>query len=153
MSSTIIASELPALVGRESEPSSWLEITQDRVNRFADATNDHQFIHVDPEAAAATPFGGPVAHGFLVLSLLPYLTAEQSESVEGLLMAVNYGSDRVRFIQPVPVGSRVRARQKLLEAVEKHPGQWLIRKEVTIDIEGQSKPALVAETLAMLFIK
>jgi acyl dehydratase len=98
MSSTVKAAELPGLVGRESEPSSWMEITQDRVNQFADATNDHQFIHINPEKAAATPFGGPVAHGFLVLSLLPYLTAEQSESVEGLLMAVNYGSDRVRFI-------------------------------------------------------
>ena len=153
MSSTVKASELPGLVGLESEPSSWMEITQDRVNQFADATEDHQFIHVDPEKAAATPFGGPVAHGFLVLSLLPYLTAEHSESVEGLLMAVNYGSDRVRFIQPVPVGSRIRARQKLLDAVEKHPGQWLIRKEVSIEIEGKQKPGLIAETLSMLFVK
>jgi acyl dehydratase len=153
MSTTIKASELPGLVGHESEPSSWMEITQDRVKQFADATEDQQFIHVDPEKAAETPFGGPVAHGFLVLSLLPHLTAEHSESVEGLLMAVNYGSDRVRFIHPVPVGSRIRARQKLLEAVEKRPGQWLIRKKVTIDIEGQEKPALIAETLSVLFIK
>lgn len=153
MSKSIRPADLPTLVGQESEPSSWFEITQERVNQFADATNDHQFIHVDPARAAATPFGGPVAHGFLTLSLVPFLTAEKARTIEGLVMAVNYGSDKVRFLQPVSVGSRVRARQKLLEAVEKAPGQWLTKSLVTIEIENQSKPALIAETLALFFTK
>jgi acyl dehydratase len=145
--------DLPALAGQECEPSSWLEITQDRVNRFADATNDHQFIHVDEAQAARTPFGGTIAHGFLTLSLIPYLSAETAPRFEGLVMAINYGTDKVRFLQPVPVGSRVRARQKFLEVTEKKSGQWLIKTLITIEIENQAKPALIAETLAMYFLK
>src|SRR5210317_1985994 len=145
--------DLPALVGQESEPSSWFEITQDRVNRFADATNDHQFIHVDEAQAARTPFGGTIAHGFLTLSLIPFLTAEKAPDFEGLVMGINYGSDKVRFLQPVPVGSRIRARQKYLEATEKNPGQWLIKSLVTIEIENVHKPALIAETLAVFVFK
>jgi acyl dehydratase len=140
-------------VGQELEPSSWFEITQQRVNQFADATNDHQFIHVDPEKAAQSPFGGPVAHGFLTLSLVPALLAENAVAIEGLVMAVNYGSDRVRFLQPVPVGSRIRTRQKLLEVTEKLPGRWLNKSLVTVEIEGQENPALVAEILAMMIIE
>jgi len=152
MTKTMSMSEYAEQVGQELGPSSWFEITQQRVNQFADATNDHQFIHVDPVKAAQTPFGGPVAHGFLTLSLVPALLAENAAEIEGLVMAVNYGSDRVRFLQPVPVGSRIRARQKLLEVTEKIPGRWLNRSLVTVDIEGQENPALVAEFLAMMMI-
>ena len=153
MSKHIQASDLPSLAGTENEPSSWLEITQERVNRFADATNDHQFIHVDEARAAKTPFGGTIAHGFLTLSLIPFLTAEKAPTFEGLVMGINYGSDKVRFLQPVRVGSRIRAQQKYLEVTEKHPGQWLIRTQVTIEIEAEEKPALIAETLAIFVIK
>lgn len=153
MSTTIKASELPGLVGQEVEPSSWLEITQQRINQFADATNDHQFIHVDEEKAAKTPFRSTIAHGFLTLSLIPFLTAEKARKVESVVMGINYGSDKVRFLQPVRVGSRIRARQVLIEVTEKKPGQWLTRTEVTIEIENQERPAVVAEILAMLIVK
>jgi acyl dehydratase len=153
MKKPIKSSELPTLVGQECEPSSWFEITQDRVNRFAAATNDHQFIHVDEAQAAHTPFGGTIAHGFLTLSLIPFLSAEKAPDFEGLVMGINYGTDKVRFLQPVRVGSRVRARQQYLDVIEKNPGQWLIKTLVTIEIEGQAKPALVAETLAIFVIK
>jgi len=153
MKETITASEMASLAGRETEPSSWLEISQARVDRFADATNDHQFIHVDQQRAARTPFGGTIAHGFLTLSLIPFLTAEKAPEFEGLLMGINYGSDKVRFLQPVRVGSRVRARQKYLEVTEKHPGQWLVKTLVTVEIEHETKPALIAETLAIFVLK
>lgn len=153
MSHSIKAEDLGSLIGQDLEPSSWLEITQQRINDFADATNDHQFIHVDPGKAAKTPFRGPIAHGFLTLSLVPFLTAEKSKNIDGLLMGVNYGSDKVRFLQPVPVGSRIRAQQRLLEVTQKRPGQWLTKTLVTIEIEGAEKPALVAEFLAMYFVK
>jgi len=153
MSQTLKSTDLPSLAGWESEPSSWFEITQERVNQFADATNDHQFIHIDEAQAARTPFGGTIAHGFLTLSLIPFLTAEKAPVFEGLVMGINYGSDKVRFLQPVRVGSRVRARQKYLEVTEKNPGQWLIKSQVTIDIENQEKPALIAETLSIFVIK
>jgi len=153
MSLTIKATDFPTFVGKDLEPSSWMEITQQRVNQFADATNDHQFIHVDPEKAAQTPFGGPIAHGFLTLSLISHLTAEKSLKPEGLIMGINYGSDKVRFLHPVRVGSRIRAQQKILEVSEKNPGQWLIKTAVTIEIENVEKPALIAEFLAMLIVK
>jgi len=153
MSETIKAADLPGLAGRELEPSSWLEITQERINRFADATDDHQFIHVDPEKAAKTPFGGPIAHGFLTLSLIPFLTSETSIKPEGLVMGLNYGSDKVRFLQAVQVGSRIRAHQKVMEVTEKNRGQWLIKSAVTIEIENVEKPALIAEFLALLIVR
>jgi acyl dehydratase len=152
MRGTITAGELPSRVGQELEPSSWLEISQERVDRFADATDDRQFIHVDPERAARTPFGGTIAHGFLTLSLLPRLTAEKAPAIEGMVMGLNYGADKLRFVQPVRVGSRIRARQQYLEATEKRPGQWLLRMLVTVEIEHEAKPALVAETLALFFV-
>jgi acyl dehydratase len=153
MSEAFKASDFPTLIGTDLEPSSWMEITQERVNQFADATNDHQFIHVEPEKAAQTPFGGPIAHGFLTLSLTVCLTEENALKPEGLIMGINYGSDKVRFIQPVRVGSRIRAHQKILDATEKHPGQWLIKTAVTIEIENIEKPAMIAETLSMLVVK
>ena len=153
MSETIQATDLSSLIGQDQEPSSWLEITQERVNRFADATNDHQFIHVDVEKASKTPFGGPIAHGFLTLSLLPFLTADNSKKIEGQVMRINYGSDKVRFLHPVRVGSRIRAHQMVLEVSEKNPGQWLVKTRVTVEIENQSKPALVAEFLALMIVR
>lgn len=152
MKETIKASELPARVGQELEPSSWLEITQERVNQFADATNDHQFIHVDADKAAKTPFRGTIAHGYLTLSLVPFLTAEKSLNIEDVAMGINYGSDKVRFIQPVRVGSRIRAKQVLKAAVERNPGQWMIRTGLTIEIEGQEKPAMIADLISIIVI-
>jgi acyl dehydratase len=152
MTQTIKAEDLPTLVGKELEPSPWLEITQERVNQFADATNDWQFIHVDPEKAAQTPFGGPIAHGFLSLSLLSYLNAQNAILPENLVMGINYGSDRVRYLMPVRVGKRIRSKQKVLEVTEKNPGQWLLKNEVTVEIEGEETPALIAEILSMMVV-
>jgi acyl dehydratase len=153
MKQSIKAEELKRLIGQESNPSSWLEITQERINQFADATNDHQFIHVDPARASETPFGGTIAHGFLTLSLLPALTAEISPDVEGRVMGINYGLDKLRFVQPVKAGSRVRARQELLKAVERKPGYWMIKTRITMEIEGEEKPALIAETISIIVVK
>ncbi len=152
MTRTIKVEDLPTLVGKELEPSPWLEITQERVNQFADATNDWQFIHVDPEKAAKTPFGGPIAHGFLSLSLLSYLNEQTAIVPANTVMGINYGSDRVRYLMPVRVGKRIRSKQKILEVTEKNPGQWLFRNEVTVEIEGEQTPALVAEILSMMVV-
>jgi acyl dehydratase len=153
MPTVIKVNELPAMVGKELPASSWMEIDQERIDQFADATNDHQFIHVDPQAAAKTPFGTTIAHGFLTLSLLSYLTSEQSIRPEGLTMGLNYGLDRVRFLQPVLTGSRIRVRQKIVEMTEKKPGQWLMRTAVTMEIENTEKPAMIAEFLVMFIIR
>lgn len=152
MTKKIRADELPNLVGTELPPSPWLEITQERVNQFAQATNDHQFIHTDPEKAALTPFGGPIAHGFLTLSLLSYLNEQSAIIPDNLVMGVNYGSDKVRYLMPVRVGQRIRSHQKVLEVTEKKPGQWLIKNAVTVEIEGEETPALVAEILSMMVV-
>ena len=153
MATTVPASELPSMVGTELGVSDWVLIEQDRVNAFADATLDHQFIHIDPERAAMTPFGGTIAHGFLTLSLLPHFLESASVPVEGLLMAINYGTDKVRFLQPVKVGQRIRGRAVLSGAEEKRPGQWLVRQTVTVEIEGEEKPAMVAEFLMLFFVQ
>ncbi|HIE3932120.1 TPA: MaoC family dehydratase [Pseudomonas aeruginosa] len=139
-------------VGKDLGHSEWLTIDQERVDQFAECTGDHQFIHVDPEKAAKTPFGGTIAHGFLSLSLIPKLMEGLLVLPEGLKMAVNYGLDTVRFIQPVRVGSRVRLGLTLLDVNEKHPGQWLIKARATLEIEGQEKPAYIAETLSLCFV-
>ena len=152
MAETIKVEDLPTLAGRELEPSSWLEITQERVNQFAEATNDHQFIHVDPDKAARTPFGGPIAHGFLSLSLLSFLSEQNLVVPENLAIAINYGSDKIRYLMPVRVGKRIRSRQKVLEVAEKTPGRWLMKTAVTVEIEGEETPALVAEILTMLVV-
>jgi len=152
MTETIKVEDLPKLVGRDLEPSPWIEITQERVNQFAEATNDFQFIHVDPEKAAQTPFGGPIAHGFLSLSLLSYLNAQTAIVPENLVTVINYGSDKVRYLMPVRVGKRIRSTQQVLEVTEKNPGQWLMKTAVTVEIEGEETPALVAEILAMLVV-
>ena len=153
MTATVPASQLPTMVGTELGVSDWLLIDQERVNAFADATLDHQFIHIDPERGAMTPFGGTIAHGFLTLSLLPHFLDSASLPVDGLLMAINYGTDKVRFLQPVKVGQRVRGRAVLSGAEEKRPGQWLVNQTVTVEIEGEDKPAMVAEFLMLFFVQ
>ena len=138
-------------IGTEEGPGEWHEITQDQVNGFADATLDHQFIHVDPERAAQTPFGGPIAHGFLTLSLTAGLSMGMKpdpETVQGMAMAVNYGLDKVRFINPVRVGKRVRITRKLVGAdLVANDTAVQLKHETTIHIEDEAKPACVAETL------
>jgi acyl dehydratase len=140
------------LVGSEIGLSDWIMVDQDRITAFADATDDHQFIHVDPAAAAQTPFGGTIAHGFLSLSLLSRMAADAMQVPDSTKMAVNYGLDRVRFIAPVRAGSRVRGRFTLDAVEDKAPGQLLLRHTVTVEIENQPKPALTAIWLGLLFI-
>ena len=150
---TISAGELSAQVGQHLGTSEWVTIDQAMIDKFADATGDHQFIHVDPEAAKATPFGGTIAHGFLTLSLLSMLVARSDvPRVEGVRMGVNYGSDKLRFLAPVRSGKRVRARFKLLEFAEKRPGQYQQTMECTVEIEGEEKPALIAEWITQFFV-
>lgn len=145
--------ELTDSVGKEIGVSHWFEVTQEDVNTFADVTRDHQFIHVDPERAAQTPFGGPIAHGFLSLSMLSHLAEGGSGvAIKDTKMGINYGFDKVRFIAPVPVGSRIRSRAKLKSVNEKSPGQFLFKQEVTVEIEGSDKPALLAEWLTMVVV-
>ena len=153
MAQTITRTEFARLAGKELEPSDWLDITQERINQFADATNDHQFIHTEPEKALHTPFGGTIAHGYLTLSLLSYLLAQNTMRPEGMAMALNYGSDKVRYLAPVKVGQRIRARQRIVEITEKRPGQWLCKIAVTVEIDGESVPALIAEILTMYIAK
>jgi acyl dehydratase len=143
--------DIRAQVGKEVGVSSWLLIDQDRIDEFAEATEDRQFIHVDPAAAAQTPFGGTIAHGFLSLSLLSRMAAEAMLVPDGLKMAVNYGLDRARFLAPVRSGKRVRGRFVLDSIEEKAPGQWLMRHNVTVEIEGEDKPALTALWLGLIF--
>ena len=143
--------EIRTRVGEEIGSSSWLTVDQARIDSFADATEDRQFIHTDPAAAAQTPFGGTIAHGFLSLSLLSRMGAEVMLFPPGLKMAVNYGLDRVRFLAPVKSGARVRGRFTLDLVEEKAPGQVLMRHIVTVEIEGEDKPALTAVWLGLLF--
>lgn len=144
--------ELTQYVGKELGRSDWLKIDQQRINLFAEATGDFQFIHVDPERAAKTPFGTTIAHGFLTLSLIPKLMEDILVMPEGLKMVVNYGLDSVRFIQPVKVDSKVRLKVDLGEVNEKKPGQWLLKATVTLEIEGEDKPAYIAEPLSLCFV-
>lgn len=144
--------ELSQYVGKELGRSDWLKIDQQRINLFAEATGDFQFIHVDPDKAAKTPFGGTIAHGFLTLSLIPKLMEDILVLPEGLKMVVNYGLDSVRFIQPVKVDSKVRLKVDLGEVTEKKPGQWLLKASATLEIEGEEKPAYIAEPLSLCFV-
>src|SRR5438874_12803108 len=143
--------EIRSRIGEEIGVSSWLSVDQDRIDAFAEATEDRQFIHVDRAAAAQTPFGGTIAHGFLTLSLLSRMGAEAMLLPEGMRMAVNYGLDRVRFLAPVKSGKRVRGRFTLDSVEEKAPGQLLMRHTVTVEIEGEDKPALTAQWLTLLY--
>ena len=143
--------EIRARVGQEVGVSSWLMVDQARIDAFAEATEDRQFIHVDPAAAAQTVFGGTIAHGFLTLSLLSRMGAEAMLIPEGVKMAVNYGFERMRFLAPVRAGKRVRGRFTLDSVEEKAPGQWLLRHSVSVEIEGEDKPALTAQWLGLIF--
>lgn len=142
--------ELQGKVGEMIGTSDWLLVDQERINHFADTTEDHQFIHVNPEMARATPFGGTIAHGFLTLSLLAPLMDRACEKPQ-VQMSINYGFNKVRFLNPVKSGKRVRGHFKLLEMSEKRPGQWQQTVEATIEIEGEDKPALIAEWIFQHF--
>ena len=144
--------DLEAAIGIEIGPSDWLEVTQERVNLFADATGDHQWIHVDPERARSGPFGTTIAHGFLTLSLLPYFGAEL-RAMRNIRMGVNYGVNKVRFPAPVPVGSRVRATSSVLSVERLHARSAQVITRITVEIEGGSKPACVAETVARMYFE
>ncbi|MCE2526440.1 MAG: MaoC family dehydratase [Actinomycetia bacterium] len=147
---SISVAELMERVGSEIGVSDWFAVTQDRINDFADATLDHQFIHVDPaRAAAESPFGVTIAHGFLTLSLLPHLGSGVKVLPKGTKVEINYGTEKVRFLAPVPVNSQIRARATLADVTERRPGQFLIKKTITVEIKGADRPALVAETLTL----
>ena len=144
------ATEILDLAGTDLGYSDWFHIDQERVNQFADVTLDHQFIHVDPDTAAATPFGGTIAHGFLTLSLLVHLAEQLAVRPDNLVMGVNYGFDKIRFLAPVAVGSDVRAHMRVVDVAERAPGQYLLTYDVTVEIQNQDKPALVAQWLTLL---
>ena len=150
---TFTPAEMTARIGTETV-SDWVEVTQDMIDKFAEATGDHQFIHVDPARAALTPFGGTIAHGFLTLSLMPLLSSKVPDAPQlaGARMGVNYGGNKVRFLTPVRSGSKVRGRFKLVEFDEKRPGQFQQTNEFTVEIEGQPKPAMIAEWISQIFV-
>ena len=154
MSKDAVLAELTAKLGNEDPPTAWLEVDQDRINRFADATGDHQWIHVNVERAKnESPYKATIAHGFLTLSLLPYLTGAVTAGkppYPGVKLGVNYGLNKVRFPSPVKAGSRIRTRSKVIEVTEVAGGLQFIR-EVTVDVEGQDKPCCVAETISRLY--
>ncbi|MBI1393189.1 MAG: Nodulation protein N [Alphaproteobacteria bacterium] len=145
-------SDAPTWVGKETGVSDWVLIDQARINAFADVTEDWQFIHVEPEKAAATPFGGAIAHGFLTLSMLSKLASECVLRLDGVKMGVNYGFEKVRMMSPVRAGKRIRGRFVLAEADERGPGQWRFKYNVKVEIEDEEKPALIAEWVTMQFV-
>ena len=150
---TVPQEELQTYVDKPLDPSPWLRIDQDTIDKFADATRDHQFIHVDKERAAQTPFGTTIAHGYLTMSLISHFLGQCSIGPEGAVMALNYGSDKVRYLQPVKVDSEVRANVTLMSVSEKAPGQVLTKVAVTIEIRDEEKPALVAEVLSLFILQ
>lgn len=150
---TVRKEELQDYVDKPLAPSAWVRIDQEMINEFADATMDHQFIHVDEEKAAQTPFASTIAHGYLTMSLISHFLGECAVRPENSVMAINYGSDRVRFLQPVKVGSEIRAQPTLMSVTEKAPGQVLTKTGITIEIKGEEKPALVAEILSLFFLQ
>ena len=144
--------DIEQYIGHTCEPTAWFEVTQDQVNVFADCTLDRQFIHIDPVAAAQTPFGGTIAHGFLTLSMLSYFAESFTLVIEGIYMGVNKGFDKVRFVAPVRVGSKIRCHATILDISEKRPGQFDFKVGVSIVIEGGEKPAMVAEWLSVQMV-
>ena len=144
---------LASLVGQDIGVSDWLLVSQDMIDRFADATFDHQFIHVDVGRARNTEFGGTLAHGFLLLSLLPRLCFDTLAPIEGTEMEINYGINRLRFVTPVRTGARIRARFTLNDLAQKSPGQWLRTYGVTVEIDGDARPALVVEWLMLSVLR
>jgi acyl dehydratase len=149
---TIKRDEVSNYAGYEGEPTDWFEVKQEQINQFADCTLDHQFIHIDPAKAKETPFGTTIAHGFLSLSMLSHFSEQFGLVIEGVYMGVNYGFDSVRFISPVKVNSRIRAHAKVIEIIEKNPGQFMSKTEVTVEIEGEDKPALKAVWIGMQMV-
>ncbi|WP_315770924.1 MULTISPECIES: MaoC family dehydratase [unclassified Bradyrhizobium] len=141
-----------AMVGQEIGVSSWHVLDQQRIDTYADVIEDHQFIHVDPEKAKATPFGTTIAHGFLTMSLLSVMSYEVMPAIEGTAMGVNYGFDKLRFISPVKSGKRVRGRFVLVEATLRKPKELQSRTNVTVEIEGEDKPALVADWIGLIYL-
>ena len=147
-------SEIDSVIGTEIGVSDWVTIDQERINKFAEATGDFQYIHVDKDRAAETPFGATIAHGFLTLSLLSKLSSMNGGiKLENAVMGINYGLDKVRFVNPVRVNSKIRARFELIGAEEKKPKHFLLKHNVTVEIEGEEKPALIAEWLGMTVIQ
>jgi acyl dehydratase len=144
--------EIGSKVGQEIGVSDWILIDQQRIDAFAEVTDDHQFIHVDPAAAVNSPFGGTIAHGFLSLSLLSRMAADVFLIPDGARMAVNYGFERIRFLAPVRSGKRVRGRFTLASAEERRPGQWQFVHQVSVEIEDEPKPALTAEWIGLIFV-
>jgi len=145
-------SEAMAMVGTKLAPGEWVTVDQDRINVFADCTEDHQFIHIDEVAAAQTPFGGTIAHGFLTLSLLTKMSEGSGIALKGIVMGLNYGCDKVRFLNPVRAGKRVRAHSEIMSVDQKDANRFLIKSAVTVEIEGEETPAVYAEWLSMQII-
>tara|TARA_R110001583_G_scaffold41411_7_gene131800 strand:+ start:16364 stop:16825 length:462 start_codon:yes stop_codon:yes gene_type:complete len=145
--------EIENYLGFQAEPTPWHQVTQQQINQFADCTLDHQFIHVDEEKAKKTPFGSTIAHGFLSLSMLSHFAEDFSVIIDGFYMGLNAGFDKVRFLQPVNVDSRIRAHAKTLSIEEKKAGIFRLCTEITIEIEGCDKPALVAEWVSTQMVK
>lgn len=143
--------EIKGRVGNEIGVSDWIDVDQKRINDFADCTEDHQWIHVDEEAAKSGPFGTTIAHGYLTVSLIPHFSSGISVVPEGTMMAINYGMNKLRFVNPVKVGSKVRDRISLTNVEEKAGGRILVSTKHTIEIDGEDKPACIAETLTMFF--
>jgi len=152
MAKEVTKEELLKFVGAEVGVSNWIMIDQKRIDHFAEVTEDDQFIHVDPIKAAATPFGGTIAHGFLTLSMLSKLAEMVLLRIRGAKMGVNYGFEKVRFMNPVRSGKRIRARFTLMQADERAPGQWACKYAAKVEIEGEEKPALIAEWLTMQIV-
>ena len=150
---TVSKEELQEYVDKPLEPSAWVRIDQKMINTFADATIDHQFIHVDKERAAQTPFGTTIAHGYLTMSLISHFLGECAIGPKNAVMALNYGSDKVRYLQPVKVDSDIRAQATLMSVSEKAPGQILVKTGIAIEIKGEEKPALVAEILSLYILQ
>jgi acyl dehydratase len=149
---SVTLDEWISMVGQEVGVSDWFLIDQDRIDKFADVTEDHQFLHIDPEAAAATPFGGTIAHGFLTLSMLSAMAYSGLPAMIGTTMGLNYGLNSLRFLAPVRSGKRVRGRFTLKDVTERAPGQWQSTTSLLIEIEGEAKPALVAEWVTLTFV-
>ena len=143
--------ELANFIGHKFEPGPWIELSQERINEFADCTDDHQFIHVDLEAAKQTPFGGTIAHGFLTLSCLVPMCSGIGVAPENVVMGVNYGFDKVRFLAPVRAGNRVRAHVEIADVQQKDENRFLIKQNISVEIEGEETPALACEWLSMVF--
>lgn len=148
----IAPAEMKAMVGKEVGVSKWFEISQEKINAFADITEDWQYIHIDPEKAATTPFGTTIAHGFLTLSMLSAMGQSAVPRLQGSVMGVNYGFDKLRFVSPVPSGARIRGKYTLMSIDELKPGEFTLKYLVEVEIEGSARPALSAEWIARQYV-